>query len=463
MAKSIDRKHKRQFYGNKFTNTSKKNSTSAVPEYTASCSKLGKESFSTAEEMPGPVFGNRIVELEFIVEAFAQLCCLKCFAEKVELFEDSRYGLCSHFTLKCKGFAGAFKLCSTLNLTRLTKTAYKNQEAKLLKVVQKVAEESMIKAATEIEEKQQKNLSSDIVKCGISVDGTWQRRGYTSMNGCVAAISVDTADHICQCNFTGSSSKMEIVGASRIFLRSEKIRRLQYTQYYGDGDSKAFMSVKDTCGLNSVTKFECIDHVQKRVGSRLRKLKTKTKGLSGKGKLTDNFIDRLQNYYGIAVRSNVGNLTALQQNVIAALYHCASSDKKPMHGQCPIGKESWCYFQRGVVNGTKCSTKYAGLSNDVLNKIKPVYLELCDKQVLSKCLHGRTQNANECFNGIVWQKVPKEVFVSLKTIKFGSYDAVIHFNEGLNGCLKVFNKMNIKNPGVFTLRGYKHLDKCRIR
>ncbi|GFU43136.1 uncharacterized protein TNCV_4289771 [Trichonephila clavipes] len=199
-----------------------------------------------------------------------------------------------------KGFAGAFKLCSTLNLPRLTKTAYKNQEAKLLKVVQKVAEESMIKAATEIVEKQQ-NLSSDIVKCGISVDGTWQRRGYTSMNGCVAAISVDTgkvldievmssycptckrlqtmprnfeyesskADHICQCNFTGSSSKMEIVGACRIFLRSEKNRRLQYTQYYGDGDSKAFMSVKDTYGLNSVTKFECIGHVQKRVESLL--------------------------------------------------------------------------------------------------------------------------------------------------------------------------------------------------
>ncbi|GFX96481.1 uncharacterized protein TNCV_1441551 [Trichonephila clavipes] len=153
--------------------------------------------------------------------------------------------------------------------------------------------------------------------------------------------------------------------------------------------SKAFMSVKDTYGLNSVTKFECIGRIQKRVGSRLRKLKTKTKGLSGKGKLTDNFIHRLQNYYGTAVRSNVGNLNAMQQNVIAALYHCASSDKKPMHGQCPIGKESCCYFQRGVANGTNCSTKYAGLSNDVLNKIKPVYLELCDKQILSACMDAR--------------------------------------------------------------------------
>ncbi|GFU89856.1 uncharacterized protein TNCV_4742971 [Trichonephila clavipes] len=61
------------------------------------------------------------------------------------------------------------------------------------------------------------------------------------------------------------------------------------------------------------------------------------------GKLTDSFIDRLQNYYGIAVRSNVGNLSGLQQNVIAVLFHCSSSVEKPMHGECPIGKDSWCY------------------------------------------------------------------------------------------------------------------------
>ncbi|GFY35740.1 hypothetical protein TNCV_4841161 [Trichonephila clavipes] len=82
MVKSIARKRKRQFYGNKFTNTSKKNSTSALPECIASCSKLGNETFSTAEEMPGPVFGNRIVDLELIVEAFAQLCCQNVLLKK---------------------------------------------------------------------------------------------------------------------------------------------------------------------------------------------------------------------------------------------------------------------------------------------------------------------------------------------------------------------------------------------
>ncbi|GFU12838.1 hypothetical protein TNCV_3574031 [Trichonephila clavipes] len=100
MVKSIARKRKRQFYGNKNSQTLRKRI--ALPECTASCSKLGNESLSTAEEMPGPVFDNRIVDLELIVEAFAQLCCPKFFTEKVELFEDSRYGLCSHFTLNCK-------------------------------------------------------------------------------------------------------------------------------------------------------------------------------------------------------------------------------------------------------------------------------------------------------------------------------------------------------------------------
>ncbi|GFY30392.1 uncharacterized protein TNCV_4066421 [Trichonephila clavipes] len=268
-----------------------------------------------------------------------------------------------------------------------------------------------------------------IVECGISVDGTWQRRGYSSMNGCFAALSVDTG--------------------------------LKYAYYYGDGDSKGFISVKDTYGKDSVTKSECIGHVQKRVGARLRKLKSKNKNLSGKGKLTDSFIDRLQNYYGIAVHSNVGNLSGLQQNVIAALFHCSSSVEKPMHGQCPIGKESWCYYQRALSSGKKPKEKYKGLSNELLNMIKPTYLELCTKELLTKCLHGKTQNSNECLNGVIWHSVPKEFFVCFKTFKSGALDVVIQFNDGYKGCVEIFKKLNI-TPGYFTLKSCKHLDINRI-
>ena len=46
---------------------------------------------------------------------------------------------------------------------------------------------------------------------------------------------------------------------------------------------------------------ECIGHVQKRVGTALRKLKKEKSGLGGKGELTDAMVDKLQNYYGIAI------------------------------------------------------------------------------------------------------------------------------------------------------------------
>ncbi|GFU72837.1 uncharacterized protein TNCV_2783021 [Trichonephila clavipes] len=221
------------------------------------------------------------------------------------------------------------------------------------------------------------------------------------------------ADHVCHSNFQGSALKMEAVGATRIFQRSIVKRGLKYAQYYDDGDSKGFISAKDTYGKDSVTKYECI------------------------GKLTDSFIDRLQNYYGIAVRSNVGNLSGLQQNVIAALFHCLSSVEKSMHGQCPIGKDSWCYYQRALSCGKKPNEKYKGLSNKVLNMIKPTYLELCTKELLTKCLHGKTQNSNECLNGVIWQRVPKEVFVCLKTLKSGALDAVIQFNDVYKGCVEI--------------------------
>ena len=48
-------------------------------------------------------------------------------------------------------------------------------------------------------------------------------------------------------------------------------------------------------------------------------------GLGGKGKLTDKMVDKRQKYYGIAIRSNLGNLEEMKKAVFASLCHCASS------------------------------------------------------------------------------------------------------------------------------------------
>ncbi|GFU35132.1 uncharacterized protein TNCV_174381 [Trichonephila clavipes] len=294
-----------------------------------------------------------------------------------------------------RGVSAGRKLCAVLNLPPfLSKLAFRQQE-KTSVLLFPLEKKIMNDAAKGI--RQLKKSIRGIVNCGVSVDGTWQRRGFSSLNGCVSAISVDTGKIIdfetlsqfcrkcnsktkqqnmkLQCNHhKGFSSSMEPVGAYRIFERSEDHRMLRYTDYYGDGE--AFDAVKDIYGKDSVTKLECIGHIQKRVGTRLRKLKSRNKGLKGKGKLTDGLINKLQNYYGIAIRSNIGNLEKMRSAVIAAFFHCCSSKHQPKHGQCPVGDESWCKFQRAKASNIVYQDKSLGLPQNIVNTIKPVYMDL---------------------------------------------------------------------------------------
>ncbi|GFY12893.1 uncharacterized protein TNCV_3074531 [Trichonephila clavipes] len=233
-----------------------------------------------------------------------------------------------------RGFTAGKKLLCTLNLPCISKNTIIAHELKLLEAVQLCSEENMKAAFKEVQ-----NFKKSTT-CGVSVDGTWQRRGHMSLNGCVSVISIDTGkildlevmtqyckmcelnvkcEHVCS-NYKGSSGNMEAVGAFRIFERSLIKRDLQYTEYYGDGDSKGFLQVKDIYGENSVTKLECIGHTKR-------------------------------NYYGITIRSNVGCLEKMLSAVIAAFFHCCSSNQNPMHGQCPTGKDSWCKYKQALCDG----------------------------------------------------------------------------------------------------------------
>ena len=85
--------------------------------------------------------------------------------------------------------------------------------------------------------------------------------------------------------------------------------------------------------------------------TRLRKLKKSEKGLGRKGKLTHAIIDRLQNYYGIAVRQNTNNLEGMRKSIHATLFHVASSKENTWHDHRPTGKSSWCWYNSDKENG----------------------------------------------------------------------------------------------------------------
>ena len=153
------------------------------------------------------------------------------------------------------------------------------------------------------------------------------------------------ASHVCSLNYEGSAPNME-VGAVKIFERSLDKHSLRYTAFYGDGDSKSFKAVEMVYGEdNPVIKHECIGHYQKRVGNRLRKL-AKEKKIDGKNRLTNKKIDTLQNYFGIALRQNVGNLDAMTTAIMASMYHVCG-----YHVDCPKTPETWCLHQKDKING----------------------------------------------------------------------------------------------------------------
>ena len=106
-----------------------------------------------------------------------------------------------------------------------------------------------------------------------------------------------------------------------MFCRLVEKHNLPYTVYIGDVDSSSFEEVKGALYNKfrndyPVKKEDCIGHVQKRVGSTLRTYKNKCresklpggKIVGGWGCLIDAVVDKIQNYYKVNIRSNIGKL-----------------------------------------------------------------------------------------------------------------------------------------------------------
>ncbi|GFW91000.1 retrovirus-related Pol polyprotein from transposon 17.6 [Trichonephila clavipes] len=139
---------------------------------------------------------------------------------------------------------------------------------------------------------------------------------------------------------------MECRGLLSIFQRSETSRKACYTQYLGDGDSKGFLTIKEAkvYGDTEVEKLECVGHVQKRMGTRLRNILKTSKGIklsdgkniSGRGRLTLKEVDSIQRYYGLAIRKNLSSVEDMKRAIWAIYFHKLSTEDNPQHALCPL-------------------------------------------------------------------------------------------------------------------------------
>ena len=69
-----------------------------------------------------------------------------------------------------------------------------------------------------------------------------------------------------------------------------------------------------------------------------------------------------------------------------------------------------------------------------------------------------TQNNNECLSKLIWDRCPKETFVSRLVIEDATYSAVSYFNDDNTSAMSMLCELKL-TPGHFTVGGlYKAND-----
>ncbi|KAG8236553.1 hypothetical protein J437_LFUL016858 [Ladona fulva] len=332
------------------------------------------------------------------------------------------------------------------------------------------------KKAVDEEKIHNEENNKPLLNLRISGDGSWKKRGYSSLYGVATLIgyySGKVVDLIvkgsycqtctyykndqnninyllhkdegnCAVNHTGSSGKMEVDAVKEMFLRSEEFHGVRYSTYVGDEDTKTFKALLDVEPYGEqfkIQKSECVGHVKKLMGTRLRNVK-KTAKIGSKGKLTDVLIKKLTNYYGLAIRRNCESVENMKKGILATYYHLSSTIENPRHHNCPPGADSWCKWQVAQALGENFEHP-PPLNPEVQKCILPIYEDLSRDDLLERCLGGHSQNANESFNATIWRLVTKHLNCGIKILEMSAYLAAGIFNEGYKFVLHCMQDMGV--------------------
>ena len=105
---------------------------------------------------------------------------------------------------------------------------------------------------------------------------------------------------------------------------------------------------------------------------------------------------------------------------MASMYHICG-----YHDNCPKSADTCCQYYKDKQDNTNYYKSKGDFPINVRRAILLIYQSLCKSDIMEKCLHGKTQNANESFNGIIWNCVLKATHVGLDFISVGVYIALL--------------------------------------
>ena len=473
-----------------------------------------------------------------------EIACPNCNEENSLIFkrDSKRYGFCYNITLSCTrclvqtsqnfssrrsavkqaaqpfvvndivvllfnqlglGHAAMKKFSCLFGWEGLHLKTFQSKESKIISTIIDNTEDVLTASVAKVKEAHvlmDPTVSTNPLCITVSFDGSWQKRGHTSLYGFAAVIDVLTGlvvDYVilskychscsikksalgenseafqtwfqrhkeqCAINYSGSSNAMEVEAACRLWKRSEERHGLQYTGFLSDGDSKAYKAVTE---LNlypeEVVKEECLNHAHKRMGTALINLsKQKRLGGHGYGRLTKEKAIKFQYYYRGAIKNNIGDSKAMRRAVWASLFHCMSTDESPQHDRCSA---KWCFYLKALESGDPIPPHKGNirhpLAPSVGHEMLPIYERMTDTNLLQRMEKGQTQNANECLHSVIWSRCSKTMFVGKHKLHGAAASAVCSFNEGAIHLTQVMDKMAIEYNEVINCY-IEELDRRRV-
>ena len=165
--------------------------------------------------------------------------------------------------------------------------------------------------------------------------------------------------------------------------------------------------------------------------------------------MTDNIIDKIQNYYGYAIRNNSSDKKAMQDSIWAIFFHTIRDDTKSLEEQhrfCPRDSNSWCKFWSDREN-YKDSKR---LPPVFIYIVKPIFTRLSKDELLGRCLEGYTQIQNESVNGMLWNKCPKTRFCDKRKLELSVAETVMEFNTSVGCKAEILESLGL-DPGQATI------------
>lgn len=378
-----------------------------------------------------------------------------------------------------------------------TKTWQNYVKKKLAPAVACASEELMTECASSVRELYSELDTNIPGNIAVSYDGSWMTRGHSSHIGVGTVIELFTGfvldyvvlsnfcaaceqkpnendpsyqtwvdNHHCQKNTSKKAGEMEVEAALILFQRSLSKHNLRYTTVLSDGDSRAYLALQEekVYGYMDILKEDCVNHVQKRMGTNLRKLLSQHKGhgLGGKGRLTGDLVNKLTSYYGWALKSHKGDVEATHRAVMATYLHVTSRDGESNHSLCPTGPDSWCRQNAAEAKGQPPPKHRYSLPAHVCEALLPVYERLSDRKLLERCQRGKTQNNNESLHSMIWALAPKERHASLFTVEAAVGEAVMKFNAGYARSATGILKELSLTPGRQNSKRLAEKDKRRM-